>query len=271
MKLNEEELYQRISKEILNNYDEITKNFIAYFKEASVYYSNVLKFIYSIEDEKKVVFVENFNNIQAIISKYDNSNTRNAINKILKIHDYVLLEIARLEFLNNAQRNKYREDIFKPLNELLSTQVMPQIKEVKIISENSVAKFEEYQLKFLESKDEFYNQTELVNRYKKDFRKTKKKFEEQKNTITNLHSNFISILGIFASIIIAFFGGLNVLGSILNNIEKVSKYRLTFITTITGFIIFNIIFMLLYSVAKLTDKNISSSTWSSCSQKFELV
>ena len=55
---------------------------------------------------------------------------------------------------------------------------------------------------------------------------------------------------------IAFFGGISVLGSVFSNIDKVSKYKLIFMTAIIGFIMFNLIYMLLHSISKITKNRI---------------
>lgn len=84
------------------------------------------------------------------------------------------------------------------------------------------------------------------------------RYEEQKKNIEGLNSEIISIIGIFSAIVITFFGGINFIESVLNSIGKVSKYRLVFAIFMTGFVMFNTIFMLLNFIAKLTGKNIRS-------------
>lgn len=83
---------------------------------------------------------------------------------------------------------------------------------------------------------------------------------EEKKSIENIQTNMIAVLGIFSAIIVAFFGGLDFLGSVLNNMHRVSAYRLTFISCIFLIGLFNIVFILLYCVAKLTNKKL----WSNC-------
>ncbi|MFL0194163.1 hypothetical protein ACJDU8_00955 [Clostridium sp. WILCCON 0269] len=93
--------------------------------------------------------------------------------------------------------------------------------------------------------------------------------------IEKLQTDFIGILSIFSTVVLAFFGGLSILGSSLDNISKVSKYRISFIVLIIVFSIFNIIFMLLNIISKLTDKDISvkcnkENICESCSEKISL-
>lgn len=77
------------------------------------------------------------------------------------------------------------------------------------------------------------------------------------NIEAKLNNTVISVLGIFSAIIIAFFGGLNVLGNVFTQVSNssVSIYRLIFMSCLTGIIVFDIIFMLLHFISKMLDKN----------------
>lgn len=80
--------------------------------------------------------------------------------------------------------------------------------------------------------------------------------------IKNFNTQSVSILGIFSAIVVAFFGGLNTIGSILSNMgQHISKYRVVFMAALVGFILFNIIFILLYFIAKILDIDIGTSKW----------
>lgn len=97
-----------------------------------------------------------------------------------------------------------------------------------------------------------------TSQYEEKFTVLKDTYNEQKENIDGLNNQIISIIGIFSAIVITFFGGINFIESVLNSINKVSKYRLVFAILITGFVMFNTIFMLLNFISKLTDKNIRS-------------
>lgn len=95
--------------------------------------------------------------------------------------------------------------------------------------------------------------------YENKFKELRNVYSKQKEDIDGLNSQIISVIGIFSAIVITFFGGINFIESVLNSINKVSKYRLVFAILITGFVMFNTIFMLLNFISKLTGKNIRSS------------
>lgn len=78
--------------------------------------------------------------------------------------------------------------------------------------------------------------------------------ESMRKTLNNNHAQLVSVLGIFAGIVIAVFGGLTFFSSVFNNVEKIGNYKLVFITALTGFTLFNVISFMLAVVAYLVDK-----------------
>ena len=77
-----------------------------------------------------------------------------------------------------------------------------------------------------------------------------------------LESNKISsitTLTIFSAVILAFSGGITFESGIFKGMVKSSPYRLVFTAALTGFILFNTIFALLYLVGKLAGKRISTN------------
>lgn len=99
----------------------------------------------------------------------------------------------------------------------------------------------------------------LLRELRLELRDNKESMKNSQEKIEKMQSDFISILSIFSAVVISFFGGLSVLGSSLENINKVSHYRLGFVIVIIGVTIFNIIYMLLYVISKLTEKKIGMS------------
>lgn len=76
-----------------------------------------------------------------------------------------------------------------------------------------------------------------------------------------LESNKISsitTLTIFSAVILAFSGGITFESSIFKGMVESSPYRLVFTIALSGFILFNTIFALLYLVGKMAGKRIST-------------
>lgn len=76
-------------------------------------------------------------------------------------------------------------------------------------------------------------------------------------TMKNSEKQYITILGIFASIVLAFTGGIAFSTSVLSNIDKASIYRLVFVTSLLGFILFNTICVMFEFVREINNKSLS--------------
>lgn len=86
------------------------------------------------------------------------------------------------------------------------------------------------------------------------------KIEEAKigihKEISGIEKEYISILGIFASIVLAFVGGITFSSSVLSNINKVSIYKLVLIVDMLGFILINVIWMLINFITTINEKEL---------------
>lgn len=100
-------------------------------------------------------------------------------------------------------------------------------------------------------RNESKNTKETNNNMRSEIQNYVMAVKECEERVSKSQSEFISILSIFAAVIIAFLGGMSLIGSALNNMDNVSKYRLIFVLLTIGFIMFNVIYMLLYIVSKL--------------------
>ncbi len=95
--------------------------------------------------------------------------------------------------------------------------------------------------------DESYNKLEESN----------KRLEESNKKADAIQTEVIAILGIFAAIIIAFSGGLTLLGNSIISICNAKHYEsVIMIAIICGMIMFNTIFLMMYFVSKLTEKDV---------------
>ncbi len=77
---------------------------------------------------------------------------------------------------------------------------------------------------------------------------------------SKLDSNKISsitTLTIFSAVVLAFSGGITFEAGMLQGMAAASPYRLVFTIALTGFILFNTIFALLYMVGKMAEKSIN--------------
>ena len=92
------------------------------------------------------------------------------------------------------------------------------------------------------------NRSETENRLIKLDDKSKdieKQMESNRDIQRNMQNQYISILGIFAAIVLAFTGGMTFSSSVLSNLEESTIYRIILITLILGIVLFDVIWLLM--------------------------
>lgn len=150
-----------------------------------------------------------------------------------------------------------------------------RMNELARISENAnkaseKANSTEEKLKEADIKISNLNSTiQKINNKTKDFDKKIKGFNQNINSskkqLNNLHKNmknstteFVTILSIFAAIVIGFTGGMTYISNAIISLGQIGPYRAGVFILLIGIIMFDTIFLLLYMIAKLTDKYIGS-------------
>lgn len=79
--------------------------------------------------------------------------------------------------------------------------------------------------------------------------------ENLQNQIKGVEKEYISILGIFAAIVLTFVGGITFSTSVLQNISTVSVFRLFLIVDFLAFILINVIYILVKFIFTINEKN----------------
>lgn len=73
----------------------------------------------------------------------------------------------------------------------------------------------------------------------------------------SLQTELITVLSIFAAIVVTFSGGFTFLGSVMTSIKDVTYFEsVALAAMICGAVIFNTIFLMMYMVSKITERNI---------------
>lgn len=101
------------------------------------------------------------------------------------------------------------------------------------------------------------NAKETVLNAQDTINKLQKHANKLEDEAARLKTDVITILSIFAAIIITFTGGISFTSGVFDGISEASIYRLVGVMTLCGFIIFNTISALLYIVAKIIGKTIA--------------
>lgn len=104
--------------------------------------------------------------------------------------------------------------------------------------------------------DELQNQIRSLKEIAHSSNEEVKKVKEKLN---NSQKEYISILGIFSSVVLAFTGGIAFSTSVLNNIANSSVYRIIAVSLIIGLVLSNIIFCLFYYIGNMVDKKLNTT------------
>lgn len=216
-------------------------------------YYNISAEIYTHWEKKEERLNNLTNNVEVLnvfISEQKGLCEREGVAKgFRKLYDHVMLEIVRLT------------DYQKNINELNSVIIDFKKESEKTFQEHGISldqTIAEFSNKYLETSEKLeklnhkYLETfEELDKVEKDAKKIKKK-------VKSAYSQFVSILGIFAAVIIVFFGGASVFSNVLTNIHEAKWYQVGFGVSFVGLVMFDIVFMFLYILSKLLDTPIST-------------
>ncbi|MCW1359312.1 hypothetical protein OLP58_06595 [Campylobacter jejuni] len=119
-----------------------------------------------------------------------------------------------------------------------------------------IAKFYDHvNLECVRLQDSSEKISHLQNTYKeldKNYKELDKNYKELSENLNKQQTQYITILGIFASIVLTFVSGLVFSNSILSNIDKASIYRLVFVIAFIALFVGNILYFLFAFLIKIS-------------------
>lgn len=89
-------------------------------------------------------------------------------------------------------------------------------------------------------------------------KETEDKANELSDRVSDYHAQSISILGIFSGLVITFSSVIQFSTTTLNSISNTDAYKVTYFLCLAFYFLFNILFMLMYSISKLSGKSIAT-------------
>lgn len=197
------------------------------------YYSDIFSTLTLIDGDSTIGSLDILaQNIQTIKDEYipkntdENGNTINIRKEIVKLYDHTNLDIARINY-TKTMTNETMSELAK--NRLLVENLEQNVRQ----SENSLK----------ELSDKTINNLEQLSA------QVQKRQED-------MQREYITILGIFASIVLAFTGGIVFSSSVLENIDKLSVYRIALIAFIIGLVFLNLIWILIDFIRDINGKAI---------------
>lgn len=103
-------------------------------------------------------------------------------------------------------------------------------------------------------RDDLKNIQKIAEEEKSNVDKIRIEIDSVNSEAKQIQTQYITILGIFASIVMAFVGGLTFSTSVLSHMHEVSIYRLVFVICCIGFLIFNSLFALFGFILRIAEK-----------------
>lgn len=183
------------------------------------FYSDIFSVLTVIKSDSGLGDIDVLGQNMAIIREeyqpknYDaNGNQIDISDSIRKLYDHVSLDIARIRYSENQNRLYLGQDGLDDIK--------AKINEVD-------AKLPDVQ------------------------RKMADEVEEVKKELKASQKEYISILGIFSAVVLAFTGGIAFSTSVLENIHLASIYRTSFICLIIAFILLNVLYLLFKYIEKI--------------------
>ncbi|BCZ49305.1 hypothetical protein psyc5s11_53720 [Clostridium gelidum] len=96
------------------------------------------------------------------------------------------------------------------------------------------------------------------NEFTEKIKESEKKLEIVQKNLKDSTTQSITILSIFAGVVMAFTGGMSYISQALAALNSIGPYRAGIFIVLIGSVMFNLIFLLLYMIGKLTDRYIGS-------------
>ena len=190
------------------------------------FYSDIFSVLTQVQQQDKpgdiAILGENLRIVRAgyqAKNKDENGKLIDITNSIRKLYDHVSLDIARIGYSDAADRRLSQEE---------------KISELKSKVES------------------------VANSVEKSTKESFETLRTVRNDLSKIQREYIAILGIFASIVLAFTGGLTFSTSVLENINAVSVYRLLAVITLLGLILTDLLYLLMIFICKLIREKAST-------------
>jgi hypothetical protein len=247
-------ILNELSENILND-DKISSIYLNLEKYYKIHnrhdYSLISNLVFQQSAESNEILELNLSKL-IVISE---SNKSNFVKWYKKITDHVRLSIVQAKFIQDNIRKIEKELIKANVN------VESAIKIANVIESQNL----DLQDKNTQLESKIYDTDQLIHATQESISSEIDKIENQSKRIEEMEQkskkltvDFVTILGIFSSIIFAAFGGLEILKNILGGIEKVPTGKLMVFSSLAISAIIMLLFILLNGISKLTSLNLSS-------------
>lgn len=226
-------------------------------------YAEITEFILSDQGGLDYVY-EIIPILKTVLERFRARGDRDMCKRVGKLIDHLQLEELRLNYIGENITGEVQKQ-FVELNNLHIQQLDSirsdserMLEGARSLNEAMKEQIDKNQQLLEESKE----RQETVNC---DLEETKQKLEETKamageaqDKVESTHRDSITILGIFAAIVLAFTGGMVFSTSVFENLHKSSFYNVVIISLLIGLVLFNVMGILLYSLRQIQNSKLKS-------------
>ncbi len=247
-------IIEQLSKVRFSDSDELDPE--SFFLRIKLYYeqnhrhkySEISKVIYEFKDDRIDILRINLTEIKNLV-KDDISGLDDKIDKLIDHSDLAEYQRKLIEDVGKEQKvliKGYQSQIDK---------TKKQLESIKEEVEKEMIELGKTKSQLDTAREELKQTSEKVNN---SYNETFKEIEKLKKDTSGIYTQFITILGIFTAIIIGVFGGMQLLENVMSNMENVKITKLLMFSSLIMGAIFTILYLLLISIAALTNKPIKN-------------
>ena len=176
-----------------------------------------------------------------------------------KLCDHLNLQISQFNYYNITNNR-----IMTVNNDL--EQLQKAVKDTEQLLKESRTKLAETEVKYIditkkseEIEAKLKNVTTNSEEMEKKLQNVTKKLQKARKQVKSSQVELISVLSIFAAIVITFASGFSFLESSLTSLKDIVYYEVVvLVIIICGMVIFNTIFLLMFLMARITKRSIST-------------
>lgn len=246
-------ILQMLTNSNLGKYDKKEYNEVIgalqeyYTNHARHRYSEITKYILELckhTDDGEIVEVM-LDNLGYIIETIEEQCT---CGNELEVNSCRKLDPPRFGCSTSKMGDCYFEEkkLYRSLNKLHDHIYLEflRIMDIRQHNDTSMIELKDLSKKFQESEKRLADISTQAKRAEKDLRRTNRK-------VRDAQKEYITILGIFASIVLAFTGGIAFSTSVLENIDAVSPYRLAAVVIGLAFTLINVVYILVWFIQEI--------------------
>lgn len=184
-----------------------------------------------------------------LLYEYAEQNNKEYKRMVFKLRDHICLEIARISYADKIYdkivntKDELHDEIQKSRSDL--DDIDSRINKAK----DMLSQMEQLTESLLPRIDSMTR--EQLPEFQNKLKEVERGINEKKEKIESFQKEYISILGIFASIVLTFNAGIAFSSSVLESINSTSVYRIILVTLIIGIVLANVLFALFYYIDRL--------------------